>query len=244
MGNPTTIPSSTTYAAHKSNSKTLLIIGIAAISLAVLCCICFLSAWIIGNFLPGAYQSGSSSSGRQPMLAIAIPRANQTTSAYLYIGDAEKDDWFLPGDAYYIEAAGADDTVYTISWQQVSGTNDRVDLESLIRSSVNETDPDRKRELILVANAMAGIRSGMLAFLEAASDGFTSPLFEPSSDISPTELRSIYENYDSVFEQEDATLNAIVALEMRAENAAGITGCRRVCKPKAGIKESDIRVLF
>lgn len=244
MGNPTTIPPGTTYAAHKSTSKTLLIIGIAAISLAVLCCICFLSTWIIGNLLPGVYQSGSSSSSSQPMLAIAIPRANPTTFAYLFIGDAEKDDWFLPGDAYYIEAAGADDTVYTISWQQVRGTNDRVDLESLIRSSVNETDPDRKQELILVANAMGGIRSGMLAFLEAASDGFTSPLFEPSPDISPIELRSIYENYDSVLDQEDAILNAIVALEMRAENAAGSTGCRRVCKPKAGIKESIFEFFF
>ena len=197
MGKTTAIPSGTSYTAHKSISKTLLIIGIAAISLTVLCCICFLGAWIIGNLLPGMYQSGTSSSVSQPMLAVAIPRANPKTTAYLFIGDAEKDDWFLPEDLYYIEAAGADDTVYTISWQQVSGTNERVDPELLISSSVNETDPERKKELILVANAIAGIRSGMLAFLEVASDGFTSPLFEPSPDISPTELRSIFENYDS-----------------------------------------------
>ena len=98
--------------------------------------------------------------------------------------------------------------------------------------------PEQEKQIQLIANMLAGVRQGELAYLSAVSEDFTVPLFTSQKDITVAQLQAITDSYASIMDDEEDTKQALSDLEARAEAARVAAPCSRACKPDQGILNS------
>lgn len=175
---------------------------------------------------------------KSPVLALAINLDGQSPRFHLFVGHSTEDSWLLPAGDFYIEAAGEDHLVYPIGRLTIPQPGGNVELGKRMTIVGGISAPQHHQELILIANALTGIKSGMLSFLEHSSNSFSTPLFDPQYAWTPADIRAVRENYDPVLAREEETLQALMALELRMGETLGFNSCPGMCKPNKGILDS------
>jgi hypothetical protein len=191
------------------------------------------------NF-PVLQDKSSQSSEDQQMVkasvvALAIDLDGKSPLIHLFVGHSADNSWFLPKGDFYLECVGEQDLVYTIGRITIPNPEGKVELGKLLVTADGISSPERKQELIRIANAVAGIRGGMLNFLYESSDGFTTQLFMPPYEWTPAAIQSIRDNYDTVLTAEDETIKAFMAVEMRAGDILGGKPCPGMCRQQMGL---------
>lgn len=172
---------------------------------------------------------------KAPVTALAIDLEGNSPAIYLFVGHSTDDPWILPQGSYYLEAAGEHQLVYRIGKIRISDGGGDVELGKRLAAAQAITSQEHNQELILIANAVAGIEGGVLSFLYGSSNGFTRPLFDPQNQWTPAAIQTMRGCYDPVLDREEETTKAIIALDMRAAKATAGKSCPGMCRQKRGI---------
>ena len=175
-----------------------------------------------------------------PVLALAVNMDGHSPLIHIFVGNSIADPWMLPAGNFYIEAKDAQGLVYPIGRLTIPQPGGEVALGEQMTAVGGMADPKRSQELVLIANAVTGIKSGVLSYLYQSSNGFSTQFFDPQYEWTPAAIRAVRENYDPVLAREDETLQAFMALEQRAGQVSGVNSCPGMCKPNAGILDSIV----
>lgn len=175
---------------------------------------------------------------KAPVVALAIDLDGRSPAVYLFVGHSSDDPWGLPAGNFYIEAAGEHDLVYTIGRAAIPQPGGDAELGKMMATAGGTADPQRNQELLLVANAIAGIKGGEWRYLEQSSSGFSTQFFDPQMVWTPAAIRAVREQYDPLLDKEEETMQAIMALEQRARETPQVKTCPGVCMPDNGILDT------
>ena len=175
-----------------------------------------------------------------PVLALAVNMDGHSPLIHVFVGHSIDDPWMLPAGNFYIEATAEQDLVYTIGRLTVPQPGGEVTLGKQMAEVEGMADSQRSQELVLISNAVTGIKCGVLSYLYQSSNGFSTQFFDPQYEWTPAAIRAVRENYDPILVREDETMQAFMALEQRAGEASGFNACSGMCKPDTGILDSIV----